>query len=85
MARRAHVQANRWLAGLIIALFLIAVTGAAAIGWWYARESPPHQGPILLVSIDGVPATDLSAYGAERTDTPAIDALAHESIVFERA
>ena len=85
MARRAHVQANRWLAGLIIALFLIAVTGAAAIGWWYARESPPHQGPILLVSIDGVPATDLSAYGAERTDTPAIDALAHESIIFERA
>jgi tetratricopeptide (TPR) repeat protein len=66
-------------------LFLIAVTGAAAIGWWYARESPPHQGPILLVSIDGVPATDLSAYGAERTDTPAIDALAHESIIFERA
>jgi tetratricopeptide (TPR) repeat protein len=85
MTGRAHVQANRWLAGLIIALFFIAVAGAAAVGWWYARESPPHQGPILLVSIDGVPATDLSAYGAERTDMPAIDALASESIVFERA
>lgn len=85
MTGRAHVRANRWLAGLIIALFFVAVAGAAAIGWWYARESPPLQGPILLVSIDGVPATDLSAYGAERTDTPAIDALAGESVVFERA
>ena len=85
MARRAHVRANRWLAGLIIVVFFVAVAGAAAIGWWYARESPPLQGPILLVSIDGVPATDLAAYGAEGTDTPAIDALASESVVFERA
>jgi len=85
MATRARVQANRWLASLIIAVFFVAVAGAAAVGWWYARESPPHQGPILVVSVDGVPAADLSAYGAERTDTPAIDALASESVVFERA
>src|SRR5262245_30161191 len=85
MAVRARVQTRRWLAALIITLFFAAVAGAAAIGWWYARESPPHQGPILLVSIDGVPATDLSAYGAQRTDTPAIDALASEAVVFERA
>jgi tetratricopeptide (TPR) repeat protein len=81
--RRA--QPRRWRAALIIALFFVAVAGSAAVGWWYARESPPLQGPILLVSIDGVPATDLSAYGAERTDTPAIDALARESVTFERA
>ena len=85
MPARARVQTRRWLAGLIIALFFVAVAGSAAIGWWYARESPPHQGPILLVSMDGVPATDLSAYGAQRSDTPALDALANESVVFERA
>src|SRR6185295_6112646 len=85
MPARARVQSRRWLAALIIALFFVAVAGAAAIGWWYARESPPHQGPILLVSMDGVPATDLSAYGAQRSDTPALDALANESVVFERA
>lgn len=85
MPARARVQTRRWVAGLIIALFFVAVAGSAAIGWWYARESPPHQGPILLVSIDGVPATDLSAYGAQKSDTPAIDALANESVVFERA
>jgi hypothetical protein len=85
MTPRARVQARRWLASLIIALFFVAVVGAAAIGWWWARESPPHQGPILLVSIDGVPAGDLSVYGAQRSDTPAIDALASDSVVFERA
>jgi tetratricopeptide (TPR) repeat protein len=85
MTRRAPVRARRWLASLIIALFFVAVAGAAAIGWWYARESPPHQGPILLVSIDGVPATTMSVYGAQRSDTPAIDALANDSVVFERA
>ncbi len=85
MPARARVRTRRWLAALIIALFFVAVVGSAAIGWWYARESPPHQGPILLVSIDGVPATDLSAYGAQKSDTPAIDALADESVVFERA
>jgi len=76
---------RRWQAGFIIALFFVAVAGSAAVGWWYARESPAHQGPILLISLDGLPAADLAAYGAERTDTPAIDALATESIVFDRA
>jgi tetratricopeptide (TPR) repeat protein len=76
---------RRWQAAVIIALFFVAVAGSAAVGWWYARESPAHQGPIVLVSMGGLPATDLHAYGAERTDTPAIDELAAQSVVFERA
>jgi tetratricopeptide (TPR) repeat protein len=76
---------RKWQAGFIIVLFFVAVAGSAAVGWWYARESPAHQGPILLISMGGLPATELASYGAERTDTPAIDALAKESIVFERA
>jgi arylsulfatase A-like enzyme/predicted negative regulator of RcsB-dependent stress response len=78
-------QPRRWVAGLILALFTMAVAGAAAVGWWYARDSPAHQGPIVLISIDGVPAAALPAYGARRTDTPAIDALAAEAVVFDRA
>jgi len=85
MATRARVPARRWLAGLIIAVFFTAVAAAAAVGWWYARESPPHQGPIVLVSVDGIPATELPAYGAHQGDTPAIDLLASESVVFDRA
>ena len=76
---------RRWQAAIIITLFFAAVAGSAAVGWWYARESPAHQGPILLISIGGLPTSELASYGAERTDTPAIDALAKESIVFERA
>ena len=85
MARRPRAQARRARAAVIIALFFVAVTSAAAVGWWYARESPPHQGPIVLVSVGGVPAADLPVYGAQRDDTPAIDALATESVIFERA
>ena len=76
---------RRWQAGIIITLFFAAVAGSAAVGWWYARESPAHQGPILLISIGGLPTAELASYGADRTDTPAIDALAQESIVFDRA
>jgi arylsulfatase A-like enzyme/Flp pilus assembly protein TadD len=84
MSRRPAAQA-RWVAGLILSLFCVAVVGAAAIGWWYARESPAHQGPIVVISVDGVPAAALPAYGARRTDTPAIDALAADAVVFDRA
>jgi tetratricopeptide (TPR) repeat protein len=76
---------RKWQAAIIITLFFAAVAGSAAVGWWYARESPAHQGPILLISIGGLPTAELASYGAERTDTPAIDALAQESIVFDRA
>jgi tetratricopeptide (TPR) repeat protein len=86
MPTHAPVRAiRRWQAAVIIALFFAAVASSAAVGWWYARESPAHQGPILLISIGGLPAAELASYGSERTDTPAIDALAQESIVFDRA
>ena len=59
--------------------------GAAIAGWWYARESPPHQGPIVLISVGGLRADRLPAYGASQSDTPSIDALAADAVVFERA
>jgi tetratricopeptide (TPR) repeat protein len=76
---------RRWQAFLIITLFFFAVVGAAAIGWWYARESPPHMGPIVVIAVDAVPAESLQTYGAPRTDAPAIDALAADAVVFDRA
>ena len=85
MPGRPAPRARRWHATIIMSLFLVAVAGAAAIGWWYARESPPHHGPIVVISVDGVPASALPAYGAPGTATPAIDALTAESVMFERA
>src|SRR5688572_25485731 len=66
-------------------MFFVAVAGAAIAGWWYARESPPHQGPIVLISVEGLRADRLPAYGASQSDTPSIDALAADAVVFERA
>jgi tetratricopeptide (TPR) repeat protein len=83
--RTYPASGGRWQAALIIALFLLAVVGAAAMGWWYARESPPHLGPIVVISIDRTPASSLPAYGAQRTDTPAIDLLSADAVIFERA
>ena len=85
MAAHAPARVRRWPATLIVSLFFVAVAGAAAIGWWYARESPPHLGPIVLISVDGIQAGDLPAYGGQRTDTPAIDTLAADAVVFDRA
>ena len=57
--------------------------GAAADdGSRRGADSPP---PIILVSIDTLRSDRLPAYGYERGATPAIDALAADSILFERA
>ena len=85
MSRGIPAARRRWQATLILALFTVAVATSAFVGWWYARESPPHQGPLILISMDTLPASALAAYGAERSDSPAIDALAADGIVFDRA
>jgi tetratricopeptide (TPR) repeat protein len=76
---------RRWQATLIVILFFLAVAGAAFTGWSYARESPPHQGPIVLISADNLAANQLTPYGGHGPDTPAIHALATDGVVFDRA
>ena len=85
MPHHPPAAGRRWQATLIVAIFFVAVAGAAIGGWWYARESPPHQGPIVLISVDGLRADRLPAYGASQSETPSIDALAADAVVFERA
>jgi tetratricopeptide (TPR) repeat protein len=85
MPSRPRVRPRRWQATLIITLVFTAAVGAAAMGWWYARESPPHQGPIVLLAVDGLSSNALTSYGARTSAAPAIDALAAESVVFDRA
>ncbi len=58
---------------------------AAVGGWRYARASAPVSGPIILVSIDTLRADHLPAYGYKKVVTPALDALAADGVVFERA
>ncbi len=68
-------------------LILVALGAAAAAvgGWRYARASAPVSGPIILVSIDTLRADHLPVYGYTRVRTPAIDALAADGVVFDRA
>ena len=68
-------------------LFLAALgTALAAVGGWrYARASAPLSGPIVVISIDTLRADHLPAYGYTKVKTPAIDALAADGVVFERA
>src|SRR5919197_4960468 len=69
----------------ILALAALATALAAAGGWRYARASAPVNGPIVLISIDTLRADHLPAYGYRKVKTPAIDALAADGVVFERA
>ena len=91
MAKRAPGRILRWQATAILTLFFFAVAGAAAIGWWYARELPAYQGPIVLISVDGpLPSV---APPTDRVDPEeplvehesAIHALASGAVSFERA
>ncbi|HYS56473.1 MAG TPA: sulfatase-like hydrolase/transferase [Thermoanaerobaculia bacterium] len=50
-----------------------------------ACARPQSNPPVVLISIDTLRADHLTAYGAKRVDTPAIDRLARDGIVFENA
>ena len=77
---------RRWRFALILAVVAAAVVAAAAGGWRFARtSSSPSNGPIILISIDALRADHLPLYGYRNVRTPAIDALAAEGVMFERA
>ncbi|MEO8259550.1 MAG: sulfatase-like hydrolase/transferase [Acidobacteriota bacterium] len=69
----------------ILICVALATALAAAGGWRYARASAPVNGPIILISIDTLRADHLPVYGYRGVKTPAIDALAADGVVFERA
>jgi choline-sulfatase len=70
---------------VIVGLVALGTGLAAAGGWRYARASAPVSGPIILISVDSLRADRLPAYGFAAGRTPAIDSLAADGVVFERA
>ena len=70
----------------IAALVVLVVGAGLGLVVWNLR-TPPLQvtGPIILISIDTLRADRLPAYGYAELDTPAIDALAADGVVFEHA
>jgi choline-sulfatase len=76
---------GRWRYRLVVGLIWLAVAAAAAAGWRYARSSGPAYGPVIVISIEGLRADHLPAYGYTRVRTPSIDALAADAVTFDRA
>ena len=76
---------GRWRYRFVVGLIWFAVFAAAGAGWRYARTSGPAFGPIIVISIDSLRADRLPLYGYPKAHTPAIDALAADSVVFDRA
>jgi arylsulfatase A-like enzyme/tetratricopeptide (TPR) repeat protein len=66
----------RWL------LLGVAVT---AFGCARAKPEAAAQPPVIIISIDTLRSDHLPAYGYRGVRTPAIDAFARESLVFEHA
>jgi tetratricopeptide (TPR) repeat protein len=63
---------------------VILLVGSFATGiWWMMRPAP--AGPVILISIDTLRADHLSLYGYTKGRTPNIEALAKDSVVFDRA
>ncbi len=80
------LSVSRPLRFTFIVFFAALGTVLAAVGGWrYARASAPVNGPIIVISIDTLRADHLPAYGYKKVRTPAIDALAADGVVFERA
>ncbi len=61
-----------------------AIVAALAIGAWLWLR-PARPGAVILISIDTLRADHLPIYGYTKGQTPAIDQLAKESVVFDRA
>ncbi len=69
----------RWFRFLLVALSLLALAACA-------RRGPVFPGaPVVVISIDTLRADHLPAYGYRQVETPALDSLARDAIVFDNA
>ena len=66
-------------------LLLVLLTLAAGCGRGTSRPPEFPGAPVVLISIDTLRADRLPAYGYSKVETPHIDALRRDSILFENA
>lgn len=65
---------------IVPALILLLAAGACV-----RPEKPEAHPPVIIISIDTLRSDHLPAYGYRKVDTPAIDALARDSMIFDHA
>ncbi len=66
-------------------MFLACSDGGEGTGPFEPGAAPPRRSNIILIVIDTLRADHLGAYGYARKTSPNIDALAAQSLVYERA
>lgn len=66
----------------LLALLLVALACGPRTG---EKPGVPAGTPVVIISIDTLRADRLPAYGYEGVETPALDALRRDGILFERA
>jgi arylsulfatase A-like enzyme/Flp pilus assembly protein TadD len=69
--------------GGIVPLALLALTFVQIVAAATGEKKPPPN--VILITIDTVRADHLGCYGAKNIQTPTIDALARDGVLFERA
>jgi len=68
-----------------IAIGLLVLGAAAAAGWYWHTHLRGPKWNVLIVTFDTTRADHIGAYGRARAQTPAIDGLAQQGVLFERA
>jgi arylsulfatase A-like enzyme len=76
---------NRPLQSPALLLALLLLLPACSGDGETVETLGPVEGPIVVFAVEGVSAASLGAYGGEGGLTPALDALAGESLLFEWA
>ncbi|HXT20403.1 MAG TPA: sulfatase, partial [Thermoanaerobaculia bacterium] len=82
--RRDEPHALRRLAVLLPCVALVTLA-TVALGCGRGGAPRYRDAPVVLISIDTLRSDHLPAYGYQRVDTPAIDALRRDGILFRRA
>jgi arylsulfatase A-like enzyme/Flp pilus assembly protein TadD len=71
--------------GRVLSVAVVLGLAAAVALEWHGRAGRRADGPIVLISIDTLRADHLALYGYAQGETPAIDALARDAVVFDHA
>ncbi len=75
-------RARKWLYGF----FALFIAGSSAVGVWLASGcTDKGNWNVLLITLDTTRADHLRCYGYENVETPGLNSMAREGVLFEHA
>ncbi len=79
------IQLRSTLSPTVKALAAVVICSLGCSGGGDSELRVPDGTPIILISVDTLRSDQLPAYGYDGVETPAIDRLRRDGILFERA